>query len=126
MKNTHTYVLHEVSPFDDMNTYVNQWFNGENYPMTWCILGNEQYSKDIFNEYMEKGWKFLFCFRKSPIGNLKNSGYSVNAEYPENYDFVCIRKQGNNIYHTLTPNSCPDKPGIPEYLKHYQQFILNF
>lgn len=112
MKTSYTYVLHEILSFDDMNIYVNQWFKGNEYPMTWCILGNEQYSKDIFNEYIEKGWKFLFCFRKQPLN--------------DEYDYIAVRKQGNNIYHTLTPNSCPDKPGIPDYLKHYKQYILNF
>lgn len=55
MKTGYIYVLHEILSFDDANTYVEQWFNGNEYPMTWCILGNEQYSKDIFNEYIEKG-----------------------------------------------------------------------
>lgn len=122
----YTYTFHKVISYDDANTFIETYFNTYNYPMTWCILGNDQPSKEIYDEYVDKGWKFLFCIRKTPIGNLKNSGYSVNAEYPENYDFICIRKQGNNIYHTLTPNSCPDKPGIPEYLKYYKQYILNF
>lgn len=43
MNNKYTYVLHKVLSFNDANTYVTQWFNSENYPMTWCILGNDQY-----------------------------------------------------------------------------------
>lgn len=71
MSNKYTYVLHKVLSFNDVNAYVTQRFNSESYLMTCYIHGNDQFNKDIFDEY-------------------------------------------------------PDKPGIPEYLKYYKQYILNF
>lgn len=106
------YTYHIVQSFDDSNDFIENRFKNKHCMLTWCILGRSDVAKEIFDEYINSGWKFIYFLKNIPENNK--------------YDYIAVRKRGNDFKYTLTLNSFPDMTGIPKQLNNYIDIIQNF